>query len=124
VLNTAKGPAVVELEFNSPSLTYSSETVTDLEEIAPVDVPDDDLTDVELVALAKAFVARGGTPARSSDLDEAFLEAPDTDPVEPSQPKAIKTPAATREQRDATKRLRCVQKAHGDIEKLQRCATI
>jgi hypothetical protein len=65
LLNTSKGPAVLELEFNSPSLTYSSETVTDVRELAPVDVPDDALSDPEFVSLAKAFVARGGEAANS-----------------------------------------------------------
>ncbi|MDA0162875.1 hypothetical protein OM076_21555 [Solirubrobacter ginsenosidimutans] len=62
LLETAKGPAVVELVFDAAFMVWGTKTVTDIEELAPVDVPDDALSDDEFVALAKAFVARGGEP--------------------------------------------------------------
>jgi hypothetical protein len=61
-IKTAKGPAVVELEFNG---TVNAKSVRWLQEIAPADVPDSALSDAEFVALAKAFDARGGQPATS-----------------------------------------------------------
>ena len=63
LLETAKGPMVVELKFNGGMLVKGYDKVTGIEELAPADVPDDALSDAEFVALAKAFEARGGRPA-------------------------------------------------------------
>ena len=119
LLETKRGPAVVELEFDSPSLTYSSERVTDVYELAPRDVPDSALSDADFAALAKAFVARGGQPADSIKLSGAFLPEAPTPVATPAKVKRIVPDKA---QKDAMKTLRCVQAAKGDIEKLQRCS--
>ena len=126
LLQTAKGPAVVELEFDSPSLTYSSERVTGAFELAPRDVPDNALEDADFVALAKAFDARGGEPAGSYDLSRSITIADASETPEPvitPQPTPTKAEKQMAEQqKQAFKQLRCVQRAKGDIEKLQRCA--
>jgi hypothetical protein len=145
LLETAKGPMVVELEFNSPSLTYSSETVTGVHELAPADVPDDALSDAEFVALAKAFDARGGqvaddidgtwlpsekrTPQKPNALQKLIkkqVEKRTPKPATPSTTEPDAVPATSPEQkkqlRDATTMLECVQKAKGDVEKMSRCA--
>jgi len=127
LLQTARGPAVVELEFDSPSLTYSSERVTGISELAPRDVPDDALSDADFVALAKAFDARGGEPAGDITLSGAF--APRAEVVSTPEPAPVLTPKEIKQQKQANKlqkqamkQLRCVQAAKGDVEKLQRCA--
>jgi hypothetical protein len=130
LLHTAKGPAVVELDFNGPSLTYSSETVTFARELAPVDVPDDSLSDPEFVALAKAFKARGGEAADEIDLSRSLPEAPamvdaaPTPQATPSKQAKAEQRAVDKQMQDGVKRLACVKDAHGDIEKLTRCASI
>ena len=141
LLETAKGPMVVELEFNSPSLTYKSETVTGVHELAPADVPDDALSDAEFVALAKAFDARGGQVA--DDIDGTWLPGDKRTPQPPNalqklikkhapkpaapsttEPAAVPTtsPEQKKQMREATTMLECVQKAKGDVEKMSRCA--
>ena len=57
-LQTAKGPAVVELEFDG--LGIISKDVSEVYELPPRDVPDHALSDDEFVALAKAYDRRGG----------------------------------------------------------------
>jgi hypothetical protein len=118
LLQTERGPAVVELSFDSPSLTYSSERVTGVVELAPRDVPDDALSDADFTALAKAFDARGGKPAGDITLSGAFLEDVESVATPAATVEAVRPPAG---QRQAMKQLRCVQAAKGDIEKLQRC---
>jgi hypothetical protein len=80
-LETARGPAVIELQFDSGLLF--SETVSGVRQLAPKEV-------------AEAPAARAERPAR------VVAEAP-----------AV---------RKAKQRLRCVQRAQGDVEKLARCA--
>ena len=98
LLETAKGPMVVELTFNGGMLVKGYDKVTGIEELAPVDVPDDALSDGEFVALAKAFVARGGRPADNTQLDGTWLDSAQRTPRKPNAlqkaiRKAIKTPA-------------------------------
>ena len=119
LLQTAKGPAVIELEFDG--LGIISKDISEVYELAPRDVPDDALSDNEFVALAKAYERRGGHPA--SDLSVARVEVPDAVTKRPAKvrrlhPKITPSP----ELRDAQRRLKCVQQAKGDVEKLAACA--
>jgi hypothetical protein len=114
-IETAKGPAVVELEFNG---TVNAKSVRWLQEIAPADVPDDALSDTEFVALAKAFDARGGRPATSLNISRSL-------------PAVVEVPAAKKATRRkniippaARTQLKCVKRAKGDVKKLSRCATL
>ena len=119
LLQTAKGPVVIELEFDG--LGIISKDISDVYELPPHDVPDSALTDEEFVALAKAYERRGGSFA--SDLSVASAEVPDAVKALPAkvrrlQPKVTPSP----ELRDAQRRLKCVQKAKGDVEKMAACA--
>jgi hypothetical protein len=133
LLDTAKAPAVVELEFGGGFIVWGKKTVTGIQELAPVDVPDSSLSDDEFVALAKAFVARGGEPTTASDftrtheLEAADDEVVDADPVPvatPTKKEKAQKRAADQRLRDGLEKLACVKKAHGDIDKLTHCATI
>jgi hypothetical protein len=121
LLDTARGPAVVELVFDAAFMVWGTKTVTDIEELAPVDVPDDALSDDEFVALAKAFVARGSAPATAEVADADPL--PVATPTPSAKEKAQRR-ATDKQLREGSKRLECVKKADGDIDMLTRCATI
>jgi hypothetical protein len=129
LLETAKGPMVLELEFNGGMLVTGYDKVTGVEELEPADVPDDALSDAEFVALAKAFDARGGAPAGELLLAGSGLDGSRRTPREPNAlqkaiRKAVGTPTPPKAGEDvARKQLACVQKAGGDVEKLSRCAT-
>jgi hypothetical protein len=101
LLQTARGAAVIELEFDSAQLL--SDTVTDVRELAPDDV--DGLDDAERSAVAKAHAARDAEPAPKV----ATRTVAATPTVSPAVLKA-------------KQQLRCVQRAKGDVEKLARCA--
>ncbi|MBE2320568.1 hypothetical protein DVA67_031705 [Solirubrobacter sp. CPCC 204708] len=138
-LQTANGPTVLELSFDSPSLTYSSERITGIHEVVPRDVRDDALSDAEFVALARAFDRRGGRPATDDVLSGSPVAQPSSvNAVQRAVQPRIKRrvykhvkkhlPAAPKstlppQQRQAMARLKCVQKAKGDIEKLTACAS-
>lgn len=117
-LQTARGPAVVELEFDSPSLTDSS-TVTDVRELEPSQIKG--LDDAELTAVAKASLARGGEPATGFNVHATIAERPRTTDAPPRKVQAER-PRTSSAQRKALRRLRCVQDAEGDVEQMARCA--
>lgn len=123
LLETAKGPMVVELEFNGGMLVTGYDKVTGIEELAPVDVPDDALSDADFVRLAKAFHARGGRPADNTLLDGVWkYNAPgaiDRVIAETVADKGKESPQV----KAARRQLACVQKAKGDVEKLAACAS-
>ena len=129
LLETAKGPIVFELAFNSPSLDNKSETVTGVHELAPADVPDDALSDAEFVALGKAFEARGGQVADDRDINGVWLPSDKRTPQAPNAlQKLIQKEIGKRTPKPPTQSttntmLECVQKAKGDVEKMSRCAT-
>ena len=124
LLDTEKGPAVVELEFDSASLTLSNDEVTGVRELFPRDVRDDALSDTEFVALAKAFQRRGGRPANDLELSGTFVRTPDIVKELPQRVRRLVAPVVTpsAQLRDAERRLRCVKRAKGDVEKLAACA--
>lgn len=122
-LETAKGPAVLELEFDEPKLLNNSDKITSVYEVIPREVPDDGLSDAEFTALAKAFVERGGRPANDIELSGSIAQVPDIVSELPRRVREIsKPPAPTREQRAAQRLLRCVRKADGDVGKMAACS--
>ena len=133
LLETAKGPMVVELAFNGGMLVKGYDKVTGIEELAPADVPDDALSDAEFTRLAKAFDARGGRPADNTLLDGVWLDDALRTPREPNavskaidrviEETAPATPEESPQIKAAKRQLACVQKAKGDVEKMARCAS-
>ena len=123
LLQTARGAAVVELEFDSMQIV--SDTITDVRELEPREIKG--LDDAELTAWAKSFVARGGEAATTFDADVLATRAlaakaanAATRPVAAAKPKKA---AVSPEIRKAKQQLRCVQRAKGDVEKLARCVS-
>jgi hypothetical protein len=114
LLQTARGAAVVELEFDSMQLI--SDTVTNVRELEPREIKG--LDDAQLTAVAKGFVARGGEPATSFTAP-AIAKVAQTPPPAAKPKKAAVSP----EIRKAKQQLRCVQRAKGDVDKLTRCAS-
>ena len=115
LLQTARGAAVVELEFDS--LQLISDTITDVRELEPREIKG--LDDAELTAVAKAFVARGGEPANELRHLDVLADArgegsgPSATPPPVAKPKKA---AVSPEIRKAKQQLRCVQRAKGDVE--------
>ena len=126
LIRTKRGAAVIELEFDNQSLTNSSEKVSGVYELKPGKVPEGALGLVDARELASAFATRGGKPADQMTLSRALadLPKPDAPAAAPAETptRAVPSPASQRQQREATKRLSCVQNANGDVTKLQKCA--
>jgi hypothetical protein len=114
LLQTKRGPAAIELEYDNNA--FLSERVSRIYELKPDKAPG--LSATERTHLDQAFKARGGTPADAGKLSSLVM--PTTRPMQIGPPDL---PSAKKPQIHVPTRLRCVQRAHGDITKLQKCAS-
>jgi hypothetical protein len=119
LLHSRRGPAVIEVEYDNHAML--SQKVSRIYELDPSHAPG--LSNGEHQRLATALAARGGEAANSDDLTAPA--------VSPSAGMDLKTPATPRPAKPHIVRLgstpqgaqlRCVQRAHGDVQKMQRCA--
>jgi hypothetical protein len=116
LLRTERGPAVIEIEFDTGAL-LKSEEVSGVYELEPYEAPGlagDD-------RLAAAFEARGGWPADQVVLSGEGAAPQPAKPAtagEPPAPTSGASPGLGR----AEKQLRCIQRAGRDAAKLLECA--
>jgi hypothetical protein len=117
LLRGSRGPAVIELAFDNGGI--GSEKVTGIRELAPEEAPKLRASDRE--RLASAFAERGGIPADGETLEHGTAQTRQaaTPRPAPISPVLVKP---NPELRAARKELRCVQRARGDVTKLQECA--
>ena len=118
LLHSRRGPAVIELEYDNHAVM--SEKVSRIYELEPDHAPG--LSKAEHRRLDAALAARGGEPANSDDLSIRATPsvprvriAPTPKPAKPHVTQLNSTPQGAQ--------LRCVQKAHGDVQKMQECVT-
>jgi hypothetical protein len=120
LLESRRGPAVIELEYDNHALL--SEKVSRIYEVAPKHAPG--LSKAERRQLDAAFAARGGEPADAGKLSPmAVPAAPRLHIAPPAMPRPAKPHIAPIASTPQGAKLRCVQRAHGDVAKLQKCAT-
>jgi hypothetical protein len=121
LLRTERGPAVIELAFDNGGI--GSEKVTGISELDPAHAPE--LPARDRRQLASAFAERGGIPADADALEHATARSPQPAAPRPAPAPAPAPPAEAKpspELRAARNELRCVQRASGDVTKLQACA--
>jgi hypothetical protein len=120
LLRSERGAAVIELAFDNGGI--GSEKVTGIYELDPDDAPR--LPARDRKQLASAFAQRGGIPVDGDALKHATGRSPQ--PAAPQPAPAPPAPPAQAkpnpELRAARNELRCVQRARGDVTKLQACA--
>ena len=110
LIQSKRGPAALELDFDDGAI--GSQHISSVQELKPSDTPA--ISATQRKQLEAAFAARGGKAAEEVTLSSA---APTTKvPNVPVVPKA-----ASDQLNKATKQLSCVQKAHGDVTKIQAC---
>jgi hypothetical protein len=118
LLESRRGPAVIEIEYDNHALF--SEKVSRIYELTPKHAPG--LSRTERSRLDAAFAKRGGEPADAGELSAVPVPAAPTlqivPPAKPRVPKVHIAPIASTPQ---GAQLRCVQRAHGDVAKLQKC---
>ena len=98
LLRTARGPAVIELEYDNHSFSNASETVSGMHELRPDQVPGDALGARDRAALVSAYATRAHAPSQR-----------------------IRPVITQLDQTAAMKQLKCAQDANGDITKLKAC---
>jgi hypothetical protein len=115
LLHSERGPAVIELEFDNHAL--GSERVSGASNSNPATPP---ISLHRTASGSRPPTRRDGRPADQIALSEA-----DAPPQPTTPPPAEKSPLpASRSPRQgrAEMQLRCVQRADGDLAKLQQCA--
>ena len=118
LLESRRGPAVIELEYDNHALL--SDEVSRIYELTPGDAPS--LTKAVRAKLDRAFAARGGEPAGAGALFAAAApETPKLPVAAPSSPPRIKHRVIPSASTPQAAQLRCVQRAHGDVVKMQKC---
>jgi hypothetical protein len=120
LLHSRRGPAVIELEYDNHAVL--SEKVSRVYELEPDRAPG--LSKAAHRRLATALAARGGEPANSDDLSVTEASsAPTSHITPPAMPKPAKPHVVPLKSTPQGAQLRCVQKAHGDVQKMQHCVT-
>jgi hypothetical protein len=121
-LRSERGAALVLVTF-ADSFDPRDAKVEDIRELNPKKVAGGALTAEEMVDARRGFKARGGKAAKSLVLDGTFPDESDN-PEEPAKP--VPAPPSRedldRRREEGRKRLKCVQDAQGDIEKLKKCS--
>lgn len=116
LLSTKRGPAAIELEYDNHAI--ASDKVSRIYELEPAKAPG--LSKPERTQLDKAFARRGGEPADAGDLVGQATPAISRTPI--AVPKPAKPHITKPESTPAGAQLRCIQRAHGDVTKMQKCA--
>jgi hypothetical protein len=117
LLQSKRGPAVIELEYDNHALL--SQKVSRIYELEPKKAPG--LSTRERSQLGEAFQSRGAKPADAGRLSSAEKPKPQITPLPISKPAKphITKPEATPQ----GAKLRCIQRAHGDVLKMQKCVS-
>jgi hypothetical protein len=119
LLQSKRGPAVIELEYDNHA--WMSEKVSRIYELTPDHAPG--LSKPERGQLEAAFAARGGEPADAGELNPvAAPAAPRIQIAPPAMPRPAKPHIVPPASTPQGAQLRCVQNAHGDVAKLQKCS--
>lgn len=118
LLRAERGAAVIELEFDNGAF-LGSEEISAVYELEPNGAPG--LAADERNQLGAAYAARGGKAADQYALSGAGAPAQPGAPA-PSRESPVLPSGGSPELGRAEKQLRCIQRAEGDVAKLQHCA--
>src|SRR4051812_5191957 len=113
LLHTGRGLAVVEVAFEPNHLDPKTQIIDEMYELTPERVQDGDV-DSATLARVRSDQRERGAPANDFKLSGAFASTHSPSPAgtHSGKPQKVKLPPA----------LRCVQRAHGDVNKLKKCA--
>jgi hypothetical protein len=120
-MRTERGAALLLVSYDDGGLDPHTARITSVRELSPRRVAKDALTTTELADAKAGFASRGGKAADQLALDGSRTRIEEVRsrlggqrrPRRPSK-RVQKVP----------RRLKCVQRAHGDIAKLQRCSKL
>ncbi len=128
-LRSERGAAVLLVTFDQ-SLDPHDAKIIGIRELSPGKVTDGALSAAELKDVEAGFKSRGGKTANTVKLSGVLPEDSPSPADEPEPDKPAKpVPAPDRDEierrrREGQRRLRCVQEARGDVDKLQKCAEL
>ena len=116
LLHTGRGLAVVELAFEPNHLDPKTQVIDAMYELTPERIPDDALDSKTLARVGSDQRERGAEPADDFKLAGTF----DSNPSKPGGPPSAKPPKPAKVKLPPA--LKCVKQAHGDVNKLKKCA--
>jgi hypothetical protein len=123
LLESKRGPAVLEVDFDNGSI--GSDHVSSIRELDPKHAPG--LSAAQRERIEAAFAKRGAKAADSVTLLDRAADVSTPALAPAASPRAVHvhrvhvTAPADAALSKAAKQLACVQSAHGDATKLQRC---
>src|SRR4051812_12105316 len=113
LLHTGRGVAVVQLPFEPNHLNPKTQVIDGMYELTPGRVPDGVVDSETLARVRSDQRERGPGPADDFKLAGTFVSQPSRTPsTRPTKPGKTELPPA----------LKCVKDAHGDVNKLKKCA--
>jgi hypothetical protein len=117
LLHTGRGLAVLELKFEPNHIDPKDQVIDLLYELTPDRIPGDALDGATLARVRSDQRERGGEPENGITLDGSFpspsSRSPST-PASPVKPQKFRQPPV----------IKCIQRAHGDVTKIQKCARL
>jgi hypothetical protein len=128
LLHSERGAALLLVTFDQ-SIDPKDAKIVAIRELAPGKVGDGALTSREAREVKAGFKSRGGETANAVELSGVIPEdspSPAATPDEPAKPAPAPPDKdeIERKRREGQRRIRCVQAAKGDVEKLQKCSEL
>ena len=120
-MHTERGGALLLVTF-ADSINPHDAKIESIRELSPKKVADGALSADELADAKRGFKSRGGKTANFVLLQGVGSPAQRPTAPEPSPP--VDRSDIERRQREGQRRLKCVQDANGDIDKLKKCADL
>jgi hypothetical protein len=114
LLHTGRGTVVLELAFERNHLNPKTQIIDQLYELTPDRIPAGTLDEKTLARVVSDQRERGAEP--ENDITLSVSGSPSGPVVVPrfARPPKFKTPPI----------IKCIRRAHGDVKKIQRCATV
>jgi hypothetical protein len=126
-MHTERGAALLLVTFDD-TIDPRDAKIESVRELSPRKVAKGALTATELADAKRGFKARGGKAANLVELQGVFPERSGPAPAVPDAPAEAAPPvdrdAIERQRRKGQRRLKCVQDAQGDIDRLKKCSEL
>jgi hypothetical protein len=117
LLHTGRGNVVLELAFEPNHLDPKAQIIDQLYELTPDRIPGGTLDDKTLARVASDQRERGAEP--ENDITLSVNDSGSPPVFAPRVPRLARPPKF-----ETPPIIKCIRRAHGDVRKIQKCATV